>query len=166
MHTHARTQMISQVSPNCPLSRALPNVLCDVIVCVCVCVCVCVYAHTDTHTHTHTNMTLQTHSLSLSLSLSLTHTHTHTHTHDVIYTYIYIYIYIYIGDRGSGDKIPPGATLRFDVELISWGPDGKEELWRESEGVRRRRKRRRRGFKSKSSEQGGRWARRENDKMA
>jgi hypothetical protein len=25
MHTHSHTQMMSQVSPNCPLSRALPN---------------------------------------------------------------------------------------------------------------------------------------------
>ena len=27
------------------------------------------------------------------------------------------------GDRGAGDKIPPGATLRFDVELVSWSSD-------------------------------------------
>ena len=37
-------------------------------------------------------------------------------------------VHIYIGDRGSGGKIPPGATLRFDVELISWAAEGKEEL--------------------------------------
>jgi FKBP-type peptidyl-prolyl cis-trans isomerase FkpA len=30
------------------------------------------------------------------------------------------------GDRGAGDKIPPGATLMFDIELhqITWTPDG------------------------------------------
>jgi FKBP-type peptidyl-prolyl cis-trans isomerase FkpA len=30
------------------------------------------------------------------------------------------------GDRGAGDKIPPGSTLMFDIELhqISWAPEG------------------------------------------
>ena len=30
------------------------------------------------------------------------------------------------GDRGAGDKIPPGATLMFDIELfqITWQPEG------------------------------------------
>ena len=32
------------------------------------------------------------------------------------------------GDRGSGDKIPPKATLRFDVELVSWKSQAKSEL--------------------------------------
>ncbi|EKX46262.1 hypothetical protein GUITHDRAFT_70698, partial [Guillardia theta CCMP2712] len=32
------------------------------------------------------------------------------------------------GDRGAGEKIPPGATLRFDVELIDFGNKAKSEL--------------------------------------